>query len=80
MRFSFLVLFICQVLGFGSVVQAQEMSEKLGSAAALDIPLKDEYRRSVLLRQLVNKPTILTMNYFRCAGICSIQLSSLAEA
>ena len=54
--------------------------EKLGSRAALDIVLKDEYGKDVSLRQIVDKPTILTLNYFRCAGICTPLLSGLAEA
>ena len=78
-RKIFLILFFCQILS-GSVVRAQETKEKLGSRAALDIVLKDEYGKDVSLRQIVDKPTILTLNYFRCAGICTPLLSGLAEA
>lgn len=60
---------------------AQEVGvdEKLGQTAALDVPLKDEEGRPVTLRALLDKPTILTMNYFRCAGICTPQLNGLTE-
>ena len=60
---------------------AQEVGidEKLGGTIPLDLQLKDEAGQVVTLRQLVNKPTILTLNYFRCAGICTPQLNGVVE-
>ncbi len=55
------------------------IDEKLGATIPLDLELKDEDGKSVTLRQLIDKPTILTLNYFRCAGICTPQLSGVAE-
>ncbi|MFN7958086.1 MAG: SCO family protein [Holophagaceae bacterium] len=55
------------------------INEKLGATIPLDLELKDEEGRSVTLRQLIDKPTILTLNYFRCAGICTPQLGGVAE-
>jgi protein SCO1/2 len=56
------------------------LDEKLGATVPLDIVLRDEAGKPVTLRQLVDRPTILTLNYYRCAGICSPQLNGLAEA
>jgi len=61
-------------------VQAQEVREKLGAPAALDVVLKDESGSNISLRQLVDRPTILTLNYFRCVGICTPLLNGLAAA
>jgi protein SCO1/2 len=60
---------------------AQEVGidEKLGKPAALDLTFKDEDGKAVALRTLVDKPTILTLNYFRCAGICTPQLNGVVE-
>ena len=60
---------------------AQEVgiNEKLGQTIALDTVLKDEANQSVTLRSLIDKPTILSLNYFRCAGICTPQLGGMAE-
>ncbi len=60
---------------------AQEVgiNEKLGQTIALDTPLKDEDNQPVTLRSLIDKPTILSLNYFRCAGICTPQLGGMAE-
>jgi protein SCO1/2 len=55
------------------------IDEKLGATIPLDLVLKGEDGKPVTLRQLIDKPTILTLNYFRCAGICTPQLGGVAE-
>ena len=55
------------------------IDEKLGGQVALNAPLKDENGNFVTLRQLIDKPTILTLNYFRCAGICTPLLNGLQK-
>lgn len=55
------------------------VDEKLGQSVPLDLVLNDENGKPVSLRSIINKPTILTMNYFRCAGICTPQLNGLTE-
>jgi protein SCO1/2 len=55
------------------------VDEKLGQIIPLDLTLRDEEGRAVTLRSLVDRPTILTLNYFRCAGICSPQLNGVAD-
>ena len=52
--------------------------EKPGAQAALDSVLKDEDGSDIALRTLTGKPVILTLNYFRCAGICTPLLNGLA--
>src|SRR5205085_4260679 len=56
------------------------IDEKLGSTIPLDLSFLDEYGKPVRLRDLVTKPTILTLVYFRCPGICSPLLNGLAAA
>lgn len=55
------------------------IDERLGNTVPLELELRDETGRPVRLRQLVDKPTILTLNYFRCAGICTPQLNGVVE-
>jgi protein SCO1/2 len=55
------------------------IDERLGAQVALDTVLTDEDGNAVALRQLIDKPTILTLNYFRCAGICTPLLNGLAD-
>jgi protein SCO1/2 len=55
------------------------IDEKLGATVPLDLAFKAEDGTPVTLRQLIDKPTILTLNYFRCAGICTPQLNGVVE-
>ncbi len=54
------------------------IDEKLGQTVPLDTMLVDEDGDRVSLRSLVDKPTLLTLNYFRCAGICTPLLNGVA--
>ncbi len=63
----------------GAPVEDVGIVEVLGRTAALDVTLKDEEGRNVTLRQIVDKPTVLTLNYFRCAGICTPLLNGVVE-
>jgi len=55
------------------------IDEKLGATVPLDLQLNDETGQKVALKALVDKPTVLTLNYFRCAGICTPQLNDLVR-
>jgi protein SCO1/2 len=45
--------------------------EKQGQYADLNIKLVNEAGDTVLLKDVINKPTILNLVYFQCAGTCS---------
>lgn len=55
------------------------IAEKLGQTVPLDLQLKDEDGNTVTLGSLLGKPTVLSLNYFRCAGICTPQLNGMVE-
>ncbi|MCX6258364.1 MAG: SCO family protein [Bacteroidia bacterium] len=61
--------------------QEQEIGiyEKLDQFVAKDIVLQDENGKDVRLGELVDKPTVLTLVYFTCPGICSPLLDGVAE-
>jgi protein SCO1/2 len=56
-----------------------QLSEKLGSIIPLDLTFIDEQGKPVVLKDLINKPTVLTLVYYRCPGICSPLLHELAS-
>ncbi|MFK5938680.1 MAG: SCO family protein [Sulfurimonas sp.] len=65
-----------------SFVNADKLgtNERLGNMVPLDLTFINEKGKSVTLRKYMDgKPTILTLNYFRCAGICTPQLNDLAR-
>jgi protein SCO1/2 len=45
--------------------------EKQGQYVDLDVRLVNEQGDTVVLRNVINKPTILNLVYFRCPGTCS---------
>jgi protein SCO1 len=55
------------------------IDEKLGMTVAMDTVLKDENGNDITLRRLVDRPTILMFNYFRCPGICPVLISNVVE-
>ncbi len=82
----FSALFVIFLLGFCSKIYSNDttqpnvgIDEKLGDKIPLDLSFIDEDGRPVLLKNLVNKPTILTLVYYRCPGICSPLMNGLAE-
>jgi len=55
------------------------IDEKLGEVIPLDLSFTDESGRQVTLGELIEKPTILTLVYTRCPGICSPLLEELTK-
>jgi len=55
------------------------IEEKTGNMVPLDLSFMDETGRPVLLKDLIYKPTILTLVYYRCPGICSPLLNGVTE-
>jgi protein SCO1 len=56
------------------------INEKLGTMIPMDLKFIDSDGTEKTLKQLTQgKPTLLTLNYFRCSGLCSPQLNKLAD-
>lgn len=55
------------------------IDEKLGQQVDLNLQLRNEEGQMIPLGSLLGKPTILSLNYFRCAGICTPQLNGMVE-
>lgn len=63
-------------------VQSQRkvgVEERLGTMAPLDLEFRDEQGYLVKLRDVVKKPTILTLVYYKCPGICSPLLTEMTK-
>jgi protein SCO1/2 len=54
--------------------------EKLDQYIPMDALLIDERGDTVVIGDLIDKPTILNFVYFRCPGICSPLMDGLADA
>jgi len=55
-----------------------QLTEKLGATVPLDLTFIDEQGKPAILKDRINKPTVLTLVYYRCPGICSPLLHELA--
>lgn len=55
------------------------ISEKLGAFVPTDIQLFDESGDLITLSQLLDKPVLLNLVYYRCPSICNPLMSSIAE-
>jgi protein SCO1/2 len=55
------------------------IDQKLGAQVPMDLVLNDENGKPVPLRSLIDKPTVLTLNYFSCAGICTPLLNGVVD-
>ena len=53
--------------------------EHLGEFLPLDLQLINESRDTIVLGNILDKPTILNFVYYRCPGICSPMMSALGE-
>jgi len=58
------------------------VKEQLGKLADLDATFTDHDGRAVTLRDYFDgeRPVLLTLNYYRCPTLCSIQLNALTRA
>ncbi|MHB1686163.1 MAG: SCO family protein [Ignavibacteriaceae bacterium] len=80
-------LFFCSVLLFTSFnkAPAADINDKVGvvkklnATIPLDLTFYDSDGKKVLLRDLVNKPTIIDFAYYKCTGICTPLMTEIAD-
>src|SRR5512138_134893 len=53
--------------------------EHLGDTIPLNLSFNNEKGQNVALREVINKPTILTLVYFDCPGLCSPLLDGVSD-
>jgi protein SCO1 len=76
----FILAFISS-MSFAQVDQSPEVGvvEHLGTTVPLDLKFVNDQLDTVSLKQLINKPTILSFVYFDCPGLCSPLLEGVGE-
>jgi protein SCO1/2 len=63
-------------------IQADQLgvNEHLGEMVPLDLTFINEKGKQVTLKKMMDgKPTMITLNYYKCAGICGPQLADMAK-
>ena len=56
------------------------LDEKPGGVIPLDLTFQDEEGKNVLLKELVDRPTVLMLVYYDCSHICPQMLGGLAKS
>ncbi len=69
---------------FFSVSKAQigeevGVTEKLGETVPLDIVLTNSLGEKKTLKEILDKPTVLSLVYYKCPGICNVLLAGLRD-
>ena len=78
--FSFQLFFTGSACGHETAVpQEVGIEEKVGQALPLDAVFYDEQGAEVTLRQLIDRPVVLSLVYYNCDRICPQFLGALAE-
>jgi protein SCO1/2 len=65
--------------GWGAPGEKVGVDEKLGTTIPMDLVFNDENGKPVPLKALITKPTLLTLVYYECPGICNPLMTGLAE-
>lgn len=79
------LIFLLILLGFGRIYSNPEpqkkaaLEEQLGKYIPLNAKFVDENGQEVTLKEIIHKPTILTLVFYECKGICTPLLTELAE-
>jgi protein SCO1/2 len=55
------------------------IDEQLGKHIPLDLTFTDSEGSRVMLKDIINKPTVLSLVYFHCPGICSPLLTGVGD-
>jgi len=77
---SLLIITLIPLLAQNDEVIEIGVVEKLDQYIPMDAMLVDENGDTVVIGDLIDKPTILNFVYYRCPGICSPLMNGLAEA
>ncbi len=81
---SVLILVFLIVINFSPLLATDDeieigIDEKLGSFIPEDAKFYDENGKEVLIGDLITEPTVLTLVYYDCPGICNPLLFELSE-
>lgn len=85
MNIKSLTFALLLVFTFGQLYSDQQnkdkvgIEEKLGSYIPLDLKFANSTGDTLSLGQIITKPTILSLVYFHCPGICSPLLNALVD-
>ena len=79
-KIALLFLFVAGYSGFSKEQKAKiNIDEHLGNKIPLNAVFNDSNGKQVVLKDIVNKTTVLAFVYYKCPGICSPLMTELAN-
>lgn len=75
----FLIISIDKIYSFPETQKKAAIEEQLGKFIPLNAKFTNENGVEVSLKEIIKKPTILTLVFYECKGICTPLLTELAE-
>ena len=76
--FSFSLLLSFNLFA-GETAHQADVVEHLGEKIPLDLKFTDSEGKQLMLKNIINKPTIIDFCYYRCTGICTPLMVELAD-
>jgi len=76
--FLIILLFVSMKI-YGDDKQVVGLDEKLGAKLPLDLTFTDEDGRKILLKDIIDKPTVIDFVYYNCPGICTPLMNEVAN-
>ena len=84
MKKSIIIILVLALSFAGSAFPSEKkikvgIDEQLGKYIPSDVFFYDELGKKVVLKELINEPTIFAFVYYNCPGICTPLLSEIAD-
>lgn len=78
---AILILFFCLSFSFINQIQSQDLGlyEHLDTYLPNDLEFINEEGKTIKLSDLINKPTVISLVYYECPGLCSPLLEGIAD-
>lgn len=81
MKNTKLYLIFIFLISFSSFAQKKievGIDEKLGNTLPLDLSFQTSEGKTVTLKEIINKPTLIALVYYECPGVCNPMQNELA--
>lgn len=75
----FLLVLLINTVKISASQNDADLREQLGAKLPLNLSFFDEAGNKVILKNLINKPTIIDFVYYECPGICSPLMTEVAH-
>lgn len=81
LKTALIILFFSISFSLPHLLYAQELGlyEKLDTYLPADLEFINEDGKTVNLKELINKPTVISLVYYECPGLCSPLLEGIAD-